>query len=33
MNQPEFLEADAVLFMHDHAIREWGGHATCNNNS
>ncbi len=25
MNQPEFLEADAVLFMHDHAIREWGG--------
>ena len=26
MSEPEFLEADAVLFMHDHSIREFGGH-------
>ena len=25
MTQPEFLEADAVLFLHDQALREYGG--------
>lgn len=25
MNAPEFLEPDAVLFLHDHALREYGG--------
>ena len=26
MNPPEFLEPDAVLFLHDHSIREYGGY-------
>lgn len=26
MNQPEFLEPDAVLFLHDQSIREYGGY-------
>ncbi len=26
MNLPEFLEADAVLFLHDQSIREYGGY-------
>ncbi len=26
MNPPEFLEADAVLFLHDQSIREYGGY-------
>ncbi|CAM2982087.1 type II toxin-antitoxin system death-on-curing family toxin [Komagataeibacter xylinus] len=25
MNEPEFLEVDAVLFLHDCALREYGG--------
>ena len=25
MNEPEFLEADVVLFLHDQALREYGG--------
>ncbi len=25
MNDPEFLEADVVLFLHDRALREYGG--------
>lgn len=25
MTQPEFLEPDVVLFLHDHALREYGG--------
>lgn len=25
MSSPEFLEADVVLFLHDHALREYGG--------
>lgn len=25
MSEPEFLEADAVLFLHDQALREYGG--------
>lgn len=25
MNEPEFLELDAVLFLHDSALREYGG--------
>ena len=26
MNAPEFLEPDAVFFLHDQSIREYGGH-------
>ena len=26
MNPPEFLEPDAVLFLHDQSIREYGGY-------
>jgi death-on-curing protein len=26
VNSPEFLELDAVLFLHDQSIREYGGH-------
>ena len=25
MNEPEFLEQDVVLFLHDQALREYGG--------
>jgi death-on-curing protein len=25
LTEPEFLEADVVLFLHDHALREYGG--------
>ena len=25
MNEPEFLQADVVLFLHDQALREYGG--------
>ncbi len=25
MTEPEFLEPDVVLFLHDHALREYGG--------
>ncbi|GAV36868.1 hypothetical protein ROTAS13_04557 [Roseomonas sp. TAS13] len=25
MSDPEFLEADVVLFLHDQALREYGG--------
>ncbi len=25
MSEPEFLSTDAVVFMHDHALREYGG--------
>ena len=25
MNEPEFLEADVVLYLHDQALREYGG--------
>ncbi|QDJ12199.1 Death ON curing protein (plasmid) [Roseomonas mucosa] len=25
MSEPEFLEADVVLFLHDQALREYGG--------
>ena len=25
MTRPEFLEPDIVLFLHDHALREFGG--------
>lgn len=26
MTAPAFLEADAVIFLHDQSIREWGGY-------